>query len=130
MTAPIDTLTVLTTKGPLATKRITAVPGRPPKVEPYGSAKFFRISEAGVSNIGELAALLSRMEMSPRSFLVRGKPKDGIDQRRAQRRVKDRRNADGTITPATIEASAHHWIALDCDRIACPDWLDPFEEPD
>jgi hypothetical protein len=128
---PVDYVTILTSKGPLASKRITAIPGGPPKVESYGSAKFFSISQTGVSNIDELAELLGRVvERSPRSFIVRGKPKEGIDQRRAQRRVHDRRNSDGTVTPATIEAAEHRWIALDCDRIACPDWLDPFEEPD
>ncbi len=127
---PVDYVTILTSKGPLATKRITAVPNGPPKVESYGSAKFFSFAEAGVSSIHDLAALLGRVERAPRGFLVRGRPKDGIDHRRAQRRVRDRRNADGTVTPATIEAAEHHWIALDCDRIACPDWLDPFEEPD
>ena len=36
MAVPLDCLTVLTTKGPLATKRITAVQSGPPKIENYG----------------------------------------------------------------------------------------------
>ena len=36
MTVPLDTVTVLTTKGPLATKRIIAVNNGPPKIEEYG----------------------------------------------------------------------------------------------
>src|SRR5262249_55232052 len=26
--------------------------------------------------------------------------------------------------------AARQWIALDCDRMACPDWLEPVFEPD
>jgi hypothetical protein len=125
-----DSVTVLTTQGPLATKRIIAVLHGPPKIEPYGSAKFFSLRQADVSNIDELAALLGRLEKAPRSFIIRGRPRDGTDYRRVLRRVRDRRNSDGTVTPSTIEPAARHWIPLDCDRIACPDWLDPFDEPD
>jgi hypothetical protein len=54
-----DSVTVLTTKGPFATKRITLPPGATrPIIEPYGNAAFFGISEAPVSGIDDLAALL------------------------------------------------------------------------
>jgi hypothetical protein len=39
-------------------------------------------------------------------------------------------NSDGSITPATLEPSPHFWIALDCDRIPCPDNINPLSEPD
>ncbi len=126
-----DSVTVLTTKGPLATKRITLRPGfTRPVIEPYGNAAFFSIWEAPVSGINDLAAVLSTVERRPTSFLVRGKPAEGIDRRNARRRLHARIAKDGTIEPATLEPVARHWIPLDVDLIACPDWLDPVHEPD
>jgi hypothetical protein len=126
---PLDYVTVLTTKGPLATKRITAgINGQPPRVEGYRSAARFSIREAGVSNIDDLAKLLDTMQS--RSFVVRGQPREGVDYRDARRRLHDRRNPDGTVTPATLQAAARHWIPLDVDHLSCPDWLDPCDDPD
>lgn len=61
MSDPLDFVTVLTTKGPPATKRITW--GRAGLViEPYGRAAFFGIQEYAVSGIGDLASLLDWVE--------------------------------------------------------------------
>lgn len=126
-----DSVTVLTTKGPLATKRITLSPGATkPAIEAYGNAVYFGIWEAPVSGINDLAALLSTVELRPTSFLVRGKTAVGVDRRNAKRRLHARKAKDGTVEPATIEGAARHWIPLDFDSIACPDWLDPAHEPD
>jgi hypothetical protein len=124
-----DFLTVLTTKGPLATKRITCT-AADPIIEPYGHAQWFGIQQWRVTDINCLASALSKLEQNRRSFIIRGRPRPEIDCRRAQRRTRDRRNADGTVLPATIDPAARHWIALDCDKLPCPDWLDPYEEPD
>jgi hypothetical protein len=126
---PRDYVTVLTTRGPLGTKRISRAPGGP-IIDSYGRAQWFGLQERGVYGIDSLASLLAALEHAPTSCIIRGQPKAGVDYRRAQRRVRDRRNADGSITPATIEPAARQWIALDCDRMACPDWLDPVFEPD
>jgi hypothetical protein len=131
---PLDYLTVLTTKGrlatkPLATKRITHTPGGF-VVEPYGRAQQFEMQEWGVSSIDDLARVLRTLERHFDSCIIRGRPKPGTHCFSAKRRVRDRRNPDGTVTPATIEPAARQWIALDCDRMACPDWLDPVFEPD
>jgi hypothetical protein len=126
-----DSVTVLTTKGPLATKRISLPPGATRSViEPYGNAASFGIWEASVSGIDDLAALLSTVEWRPTSFVVRGKPVAGVDRRNAKRRLHARKSKDGTVEPATIESAARRWVPLDLDSIACPDWLDPVHEPD
>jgi hypothetical protein len=126
-----DSVTVLTTKGPLATKRITLPPcATGPVIEPYGNAAVFGIWEAPVSGIDDLAALLSTVERRPTSFLVRGKPAAGVDRRNAKRRLHARKAKDGSVEPATIEGTVRHWIPLDLDSIACPVWLDPVHEPD
>jgi hypothetical protein len=52
---PLDFVTAMRTFGPLATKRITY------NTVNYGKAATFSISEHGVSNIHELAALLQRV---------------------------------------------------------------------
>ncbi len=126
-----DSVTVLTTKGPLATKRITRLPGAAiPVIEAYGKAAHFSISEASVSGIDTLAAVLNSVELRPTSFLVRGKPAEGIDRWSARRRLHARKAKDGTVEPATLEPVARHWIPLDLDSIACPNSLDPVHEPD
>lgn len=61
---------------------------------------------------------------------MRGKPAAGVDLRNARRRLHARKARDGSTEPATIEGAARHWIPLDVNSIACPDWLDPVREPD
>jgi hypothetical protein len=108
-----DSVTVLTTKGPLATKRVTLSPGAiGPVIEPYGNAAFLSIREAPVSGIHDLAARLSMIELRPTSFLARGKPAAGIDLRNAKRRLHARKAKDGTVEPATLEDAARHWIPV------------------
>src|SRR5208282_5430625 len=96
----------------------------------YGNAAFFGITEAPVSGIVDLAALLSMVELQPTSFLVRGKPAVGVDRRYARRRSHPRKAKDGAAEPATLEDAPRHWIPIDLDSITCPEWLDPVYEPD
>src|SRR3954463_7451972 len=70
----LDTITVLTTKGPLATKRIVAVQGGPPKIENYGKAQRFSFDEWPISSFNDMAAALKTLQHRERSFAVRGKP--------------------------------------------------------
>lgn len=125
MMAPRDFLTVLTTKGPLATKRITAVQGGSPKIENYGKAQRFSFDEWPVSGFDELAAALKALQDRPRSFVVRGKPIDGIDRQNAPRRLRPRGDQ-----PATLLPQARRWLALDMDSVPCPTGIDPIFEPD
>jgi hypothetical protein len=93
-------------------------------------AKVFRISEHDVRDINGLAVALTDIERNPRSFIVRGAPVEGIDRESAYRRLHARKNKDGSIEPATLRPQSRHWVALDVDSLACPDWLDPVDNPD
>jgi hypothetical protein len=133
-----DSITILTSKGPLLTKMIWWEP-RPTaeddsagrwNIVPYGNAKSFRISERAVGNIEELADVLAEIEQDPRSCVVRGKPAEGIDREHAYRRVHPRTAKDGTIEPATLCAAGHHWVPLDIDSLSCPEGIDPVRQPD
>jgi hypothetical protein len=75
------------------------------------------------------AQLLSELDHCPTTFVVRGRPAEGIDRHYAYRRLHPRTQSDGTIEPATIEPAEHRWIPLDLDSIPCPEWLDPVHEP-
>jgi len=126
----VDTATVLETRGPLATKRITWAEGEPtPRIEAYARAAHFHFVEFSLSGPDELVRLLHLLEQRPKCLIVRGKPKPGIEGTIARRLIRDRRNGDGSITPATLEACPHYWIALDCDHVPCPNGIDPLFEP-
>jgi hypothetical protein len=84
-------------------------------------------------NIEDFATILRELENNSTACIVRGDPISDpeIDWRQPQpRRVRARRNQDGTIDPATLVPAARRWVALDVDRLACPDGIDQFEEPD
>ncbi|UEM08150.1 hypothetical protein JL101_036260 (plasmid) [Skermanella rosea] len=129
---PPDSVTVLRTFGPLATKRIRFnKPTGSYKFENYGRAAKFSIAEHPVADIHDLAQLLEATAQDPQSFVVRGKPAEGIDRQCAQRRLYPRKNkATGEIEPATLEPADRHWLLLDVDGIPCPDTIDPIHEPE
>ena len=108
MPGAVDYLVALTTKGPLATKRFTAVPGGPPKEEGYSKAKHFSLEEIPVSGFDEMAAALTSMVNKPRTFMVRGQPIEGIDRNNMLRRVRARGDE-----PATLAAKARQWVAVE-----------------
>src|SRR4051812_24180778 len=110
MTAPLDCLTVLTTKGPLATKRIIASPNGPPIIEGYGKAQRFSFDEWDVSSFDEMAAALKALQRRERSLVVRGKPIDGIKRSDSPRRLLPRKRADGTVEPATLLPQPRYWL--------------------
>src|SRR5271155_4227574 len=122
-----DFVTILTTKGPLATKMLLWHP-RPTardnsagewKIISYDNAKTFTISERIVRNIHDLAAELNERVQDPRSLVVHGKPAEGIDREHAYRRLHPRKRADGTVERATLCPAARHWVPLDMDSIPC-----------
>ena len=126
MTAvPLDAFTVLTTKGPLATKRIVAVQDGPPKIENYGKAQRFSFDEWDVSSFDEMAAALKALQRRPQSFVVRGKPADGIKRSDSPRRLRPRGDE-----PATLILQPRYWLPLDLDSVPCPAGIDPIFEPD
>ena len=135
-TAGRDSVTVLTTKGPLATKVIERRPTPQHAAEgewiatQYGNAKSFSISERYVADIHELANELTILEYNPRAFIVRGAPVDGIDRDHAYRRLHPRTNKNGILEPASLRPAARHWVPLDIDSIECPNRLDPIANPE
>ena len=131
MTAPLDSLTVLTTKGPLATKTIRFRPAGPPEVENYGRAARFSFAVRPFCSFGEFANILKSLEQKPRSFIVRGEPIDGINRQDAPRRLHPEYNPDGSIKiPATLQAAPRRWLGLDFDSIPGPPHIDPLFDPD
>ncbi len=130
MSAPLDSFTILTTKGPLATKRVVAVPGGPPKIEGYGKAQRFSFDELPLSGFDDMADALKALQPRSRSFIVRGKPADGINRKDAPRRLHARKLKNGTIEPATLVAQPRFWLPLDLDSVPCPAGIDPIWEPD
>src|SRR4051812_6474218 len=126
MTAPLDNLTVLTTMGPLATKRIVAMQGGPPKIEPYGRAQRFSFDEWPVSKFDELAAAIMALGHRERSFVVRGAPAPELASWKDQPRWSHPRGDK----PATLVAQPQHWLPFDFDLAECPAGIDPIFEPD
>ena len=124
--APLDALTVLTTKGPLATKRITAVQDGEPKIESYGKAQRFSFEKWDESSFDEMAAAL-RGAAAPRALVRRA--------RQAGRRHRPQEQPAGACVPrgdepATLMPQPRHWLALDLDSVPCPAGIDPIFEPD
>ena len=64
-----DTLSVLTTSGPLLAKQWLADGG----ISAYDDAKYYTLATRTVGSIGELSALLQALERKPRSCLIRGR---------------------------------------------------------
>src|SRR5690349_16358534 len=76
-----DTLTLLRTKGSLlATKRIARTATGEWVIQGYDRAKRFSITERTVANVYDLGAALESVSRDSRTFLVRGRPAEGIDR--------------------------------------------------
>lgn len=120
-----DTITILTTKGDLlATKVISwSQVANAPQTQGYGNARHFNGTEAAVSNIDELSALVTRLQSASQSFVIRGSIAPGTDRATMLRRLHDKPGA-----PATIIPTARHWVGLDIDSLKCPDHIDPVHD--
>ncbi len=118
-----DSITILETRPPLvAAKRIRLKAEEPPIVTPYDAGKHFRVHERPVGFIGDVAALLGKVEQQTRFFVIRGRPTAGIDRATALRRIQ----GEG----ACFETAARYWIPLDLDDLPCPPGLDPLAKPE
>jgi hypothetical protein len=122
-----DHLTVLTSRqAKLATKRIVASWNGPPTIEDYPrGSTWFAFDEWRIGNFDEMAAALAALQARAYSYVVRGRIIDGTNRRHALRRARARKDQ-----PATLEAAARHWIAIDFDSIPCPAHLDPARDVD
>lgn len=105
-----DTITVLTSRGPLLTKRWCA----DGTIEPYGTAKRFAIEQHRVANIEELSAILRSLEAKPRSCIIRGRP-NGTP------------NPEGLRQNIYFDDTPLRAILIDSDKYV-PPLLDPVHE--
>ena len=128
--AACDYLTILTTRGLLATKKIIAIPGQDPKIVNYAKAARFSFTERPIASFDDLAAVLTDLQRWSHTLIVRGKPAPGINRHNDVRRLKPRKKSDGTIEPATLVSQPRRWLPIDMDSVPCPSGIDPIHEPD
>src|SRR4051794_34306714 len=84
-----DSVTVLRTLGPLATKRVIRNTDGGIEFVDYDKAKYFRITEHSVYDLLSLAVVLDAIRTDKRSLIVRGEPMPGINRNRAARTLRD-----------------------------------------
>lgn len=78
--------------------------------------------EFKVSNIRDLSALLTRLEMNPRAFVIRGAPTDAAVPGTLVRRLK---NAQPDGTPAYFKEIERPYLMIDIDSLVAPDHINP-----
>lgn len=122
----VDQLTVLTTLyGETATKRITRGRDGAWVIEPYGSARHYRVDLVGVDDLVSLGRALARLERAPHSFVIRGQPLPGTNLSRCRRLKYER--PDGAR--ATFGPTARRWLGIDIDGVPTPTWPERVDQP-
>lgn len=116
-----DSLTVLATFGPLATKRDEHRPDGSFEIAGYEKAALLSIRRFDVRGI---AAALAQFEHNRRSFVVREGSRPRTDHRRCRCLLKPHREADVWVTPTTFRPAAWHCLALDLHGVLAPEGLD------
>ena len=114
-----DFLTVLTSRGPILTKRWT-----PAGIEPYDRAKNFTAEAYQVEDIAHLSRTLTMLEEQPRRCVVRGRHLAHDDA--------GTRHEGGVETTRDLEhftEAAHHWVCLDVDNWLLPPGVNLDEAP-
>ena len=106
-----DFITVLTSKGPLLTKRWTTT-----GIEPYDRAKNFTAEAYQVSDIHSLSRVLNMLEEQPRRCVVRGRHLAHDDAG-----SKHEGGVDTTRDLEHFTESPHHWVCLDVDKWVLPE---------
>lgn len=125
MSAPLvaDSLTILTTFGPLATKRVRLGTDGAGTVEGYGNAKHYRAESWPVYGFASLTRRLDALFLASTSFLIRGEPMPGTPLARCRRLLHPDRE---TGEPATFADVPRRWLLLDFDTVKAPEGLDPM----
>ena len=113
-----DSLTVLTHKRALATKRIT-----PAGIQPYGNGKHFAVQTLPIGDVSDLASALRVLADARRSFVIRGALREGLEAKRVRRLCNSRIEA-GVGVEAPFKAKARRWLALDLDSLPAPEGID------
>jgi hypothetical protein len=120
-----DFVAVLTTEGPLMTKRVIRGNDGGALLRDYDDAKHFDIDVRDMTGLAGLATVLDRI--GPQQCVVLGRPIDGAARRHARRLLyPDPETGDG----ATFEPATHCWLPIDLDAPDCPTDLDPVAEPE
>ena len=116
-----DSLTVLRTFGPLATKTLRH-DASGWQVEGYGRAKHFAGRTLSFGTIQDLYRELTRLARCRTAFVVRAAICEHVDRSYMLRRL----HADtATGEPATLEDVPRRTAAFDFDRVALPSGVDP-----
>jgi putative DNA primase/helicase len=122
-----DTLTVLTSSGIYATKRIRRTKAGEIKNRSYGNAAHFRVEITPVDDFAGLCTVLTELAGHSYSFVIRGTPLPHTNLAHTRRLLHPDRK---TKEPATFEAAPRHWFASDIDHLAAPPLTDPVTDPD
>jgi hypothetical protein len=123
-----DRITILRCeRGHRATKRWFLDPctGKP-KLEGYDAGKWFAAETAEVDSIGELSALLTRLERDPRALAIRGELLPGVDPRRVRR---TKRRAERVEPYFAEPAGGRRWVLIDYDKVPIPAHVDIVDDP-
>ena len=123
-------LTLLRTKGPLATKRVVRGADGKRRIEGYAKAERFGAGAVHFRDVRALFALLQRLDRDPRRFVIRASLLPGLDPREVRRLVKRcGKTGEGPFFADVPRA----WAAFDFDSVPAPaglDTLDPIEAGD
>jgi hypothetical protein len=122
-----DAVTVLTVgKGKSATKSFRWNGREHIKTHGFDAGKWFCHEAHAVSGIHELSELLTAVEASQDSFIIRGELSKDVPSRDRVRRMK---NPDdkGVIW---FTEQARHWLCIDIDDVPLPAWADPVADPE
>ena len=104
-------LTVLTSKGPLLTKRWTTT-----GIEPYDRAKTFTVESYDLDGIEHLSRVLTVLESQPRRCVIRGQ------------HVDPTQHVETTRDLQHFQEVPRHWVCFDVDSYA-PVIFDPVGDP-
>jgi hypothetical protein len=113
-----DTIAILTTKGPLATKIISS-----DGIKPYDDARRFSVTVRHVNCIFDTSTVLTELQAAMKSFIIRGAPKADANWQNMRRLLHP--DAETGDTP-TIVPTARRWVPLDIDKLDCPAHIDPI----
>lgn len=128
MSTPLG-FTALTSFGPLATKSFRTDPLTGElATEGYGNAKDFKLRPVDFLDLADLYGKLRHLLGEPRTFIVRGEPREGVDLGRARRLLRPDIKGKSP-SPATLQPCDRAWLGGDIDWQPAPDGVDPVKDP-
>ena len=122
-----DTVTVLKVGGgKSATKTFRWDGSAYIKTHDFDAGMWFSHDEYAVSNIHDLSQLLTTVEASQDSFIIRGALNADAPSKERVRRMKNPEE-NGSIW---FDERPRHWLLIDIDDIELPDWANPVSDPE